>query len=128
MVSRLAILFVFISITGFSQINQDYYFVEFTDKNESPYSVTEPEAYLSDAAIARRVKYDIAITQQDFPVNPQYVQAVDDIGVKVVQQTRWLNGIVIKTSDPAKLEEIEALPFSDSLTMYQQMGIKPPGT
>jgi hypothetical protein len=49
------------------------------------------------------------------------VQAVNDIGVRVVQPSRWLNGIVIKTSDAAKLAEIAALPFVKGYLMNKYL-------
>lgn len=105
------ILFLLISFAGISQISYDYYLVEFTDKNDSPYSIDQPEVYLSERAIDRRTRFGINITEQDFPVNPQYVQAVKDIGVKIVQPCKWFNSIVIKTSDSDKLDQVMDLPF-----------------
>jgi len=112
---KLLVLFVFISFEGISQISYDYYLVEFTDKNNSPYSIDQPDAYLSEKAISRRTRFNIEITEQDLPVNPEYVLAVKDIGVKIVQSVKWFNAIVIKTSDANKLEQIMALPFVKNL-------------
>jgi len=104
-------LFLIFSLDCIAQISTDHYLVEFTDKNESPYSIDHPELYLSPKSILRRTKNQISLSQQDFPVNPQYILAVKDIGVKIVQQTRWLNAIVIKTSDTSKLRLITSLPY-----------------
>jgi serine protease AprX len=105
------LFFLLISAGCLSQVATDHYLVEFTDKNNSPYSIDQPGAYLSTKAIERRTRFNIAITEQDFPVNPQYIQAVKDIGVKYVQQEKWLNAIIIKTSDTSKLSQVNALPF-----------------
>jgi len=47
-------------------------------------------------------------------VNPQYIQTVKNIGVQVSNPSKWLNGIIVETTDPSKIEEIEALPFVKS--------------
>jgi len=72
--SLLFFLFLFLLISGgsFSQIARDHYLIEFTDKNRSPYSIDHPELYLSPKAVSRREKYNLPVTQQDFPVNPWY--------------------------------------------------------
>jgi subtilisin family serine protease len=113
--------FLLLSLGCFSQISQDYYLIEFTDKNDSPYSIEHPEAFLSQKAIERRTKYSIPVSQQDFPVNSTYITAVKDIGVKYIQQTRWLNAIVIKTSDVSKLTLISELPFVKKVMKNRQM-------
>lgn len=108
-------LLVFAGILAFGQINSgNKYFVEFTDKDNSPYSIENPEVYLSERALERRERYNIPIDIFDLPVNPQYIQAVADIGVEVSNPSKWLNGIVVKTSDPSKITEIEALSFVKS--------------
>ncbi len=49
------------------------YWVKFTDKNGSPYSVSTPTAYLSPRSIARRANQGIAIDMTDIPVNQTYI-------------------------------------------------------
>ena len=118
------LFFIFISAGCLSQVATDHYLVEFTDKNNSPYSIDQPGAYLSPKAIERRTRYDIPVTQQDFPVNPQYIQAVKEIGVKYVQQEKWLNAIIIKTSDTSKLSQVNALPFVKKVVKDKLLPLK----
>ena len=47
------------------------YWVQFKDKNGTPYSIERPEEFLSARAIGLRHKHHIAINEQDLPVNPQ---------------------------------------------------------
>jgi serine protease AprX len=98
-----------------AQINfGDKYYVYFTDKFNSPYSIENPEEFLSQRAIERRERFNIPIDEHDLPVNPQYIQTVKNIGVQVSNPSKWLNGIIVETTDPSKIEEIEALPFVKS--------------
>lgn len=109
-IAILALILIFFH-SGFSQIYPDKYLIEFTDKNNSPFSIQNPSEFLSQRAIERRERYGIPIDEVDLPVNPQYLQAVANIGVQPINTTKWLNAVVIYTDDPAKLTEIEALPF-----------------
>ncbi|MPR32013.1 S8 family serine peptidase [Salmonirosea aquatica] len=86
------------------------YLVYFKDKANTPFTIQNPEAYLSARAIARRQRHGVAITPADFPVNPTYIQAIGQTGAKVLYTTRWLNGALVEASD-AQLTAIRNLPF-----------------
>jgi subtilisin family serine protease len=85
--------------------------IVFTDKKGSPYSITEPSAYLSTRAIARRTKYGIPISLNDLPPNPVYIHSVLTKGVQLLDRSGWLNAITISVSDTNKIAEIRRLPF-----------------
>lgn len=105
----LILLFVISNLNA--QTGPDKYWVQFTDKVNSPYSIDQPEEFLSYRAIDRRNRYNIAIIEQDKPVNPEYVQAVFDFGVNIIHSSKWFNGISIQTDNSALLDSIRALPF-----------------
>jgi subtilisin family serine protease len=105
-----------ISSTVISQIAPDKYFVSFTDKNNSPYSVDNPSAFLSQRAIERRQNQGIAVDITDIPVNTSYLQGVAATGASLLNPTKWLNGVTIYTDDPAVIEAIEALPYVSGVT------------
>lgn len=110
----LVLIFLFIVVKGISQsINiTPRYFISFTDKNNSPYSVNYPLDYLSPRAINRRDKQGIIITEQDLPVNPNYIDSVRNAGqVKVYYTSKWLNGVLISTTDTSALQAIQQFPF-----------------
>lgn len=86
--------------------------VQFTDKNTSPFSLGSPERFLSARAIERRTRYGIALDSTDLPVVPLYMEAVKAQGaVTVLSQSRWLNQILIQTTDSVAIQKIRALPF-----------------
>lgn len=113
--SSLILVAVFTALIIDAQVFPDKYFVAFTDKNNSPYSIQNPEAFLSQRAIDRRARYNIPVDIHDLPVNPQYIDAVANIGVEILNPTKWLNGVTIYTTDPAKITQIQALPFVQSV-------------
>ncbi|HLG02857.1 MAG TPA: S8 family serine peptidase [Bacteroidia bacterium] len=92
------------------------HWVQFRDKNNSPYSISAPSDYLSARALQRRANQGIAIDSADLPVNPSYVSAVAATGAYVHARSRWLNGVVIFTNDPAVIAAVSALPFVASVS------------
>ncbi|HUM46310.1 MAG TPA: S8 family serine peptidase [Chitinophagales bacterium] len=87
------------------------YIIEFNDKHNSPFSLSDPGAFLSQRSIDRRIRYAIPITENDLPVNPDYIMQVTNTGVKLLNKSKWLNSVSIQTDDSAALAEVKALPF-----------------
>ena len=94
-----------------AQIAPDKYWIQFADKNNSPYSIDRPEEFLSERSIQRRVDYGIAIDSYDIPVNPSYLQAVADCGAEILHPSKWLNGVTVIANSSSVISAIEALPF-----------------
>lgn len=92
------------------------YFIRFTDKNSSPYSISNPSAFLSAKAINRRLAHGISVNETDIPVNQWYLDSLTNIGVTLLNISRWFNGVSIYTTDSTKLIRINALPFVVSST------------
>ncbi len=90
---------------------QTRYWIQFTDKGNSPYTLANPSAYLSPRAISRRAAQGLSIDSLDLPVTPSYIDSVLATGVTVRARSKWLNGVVIITSDTNAVNQIEALPF-----------------
>ncbi len=100
----------------FSQTSKTY-LVVFKDKTHSTYSIDKPTEFLSTKSIARRQKQNIAIKERDLPVNTAYVNSVRNVGVKVVNQTKWLNAITVAIADERKLVIIKELSFVKSIIL-----------
>ncbi len=96
---------------SFQSNAQDYYWVAFSDKNETEYTFSKPGEYLSDRAIERRIKQNIAIDSLDLPVNSNYISGVLSLGVELVHASKWLNGITVKTEIDSFSSKILQLPF-----------------
>lgn len=117
MKKSLTIALFFLVITSFSQQIPQKYFVAFSDKNGTPYTIGNPLAFLTQRAIDRRNAQGIAITEEDLPVNPAYVTGVAAIGVQVYTRSKWFNGVTIRVVDSSSvLNSIRALPFVLSVT------------
>src|SRR5438094_624084 len=84
---------------AFAQFSNQRFFISFTDKNNSPYSTGNPSVYLSARALQRRTTQGISITQQDFPVNPQYIDSLRAHGATIYNPSKWLNGVTISVAN-----------------------------
>jgi len=121
-IKLLFILFILAAFQATAQIAPDKYYIQFTDKNNSPYSLDHPEEFLTQRALQRREKQNIPIMENDLPVNPQYLQGVADVGVQLLNATRWLNGVTIYTTDSTKIDQIKALPYVEDVMLLQNEG------
>lgn len=106
------LLFIMCLINSWAQ---DGYFVSFTDKNGTPYSLDKPEAYLSERAIERRIRQKIDINKQDLPVNPAYVDSLRKAGIDVRHTTKWLNGAIIFSSNTTLMDTLNRVSFIQSI-------------
>jgi hypothetical protein len=65
--------------------------VYFKDKNNSTYTIDNPEKFLSQRALDRRSKYNIEVTEADIPVNDSYIEQLRGLGATVLGTSRWFN-------------------------------------
>ena len=85
--------------------------IYFKDKAGTPFSVSQPEKFLSARALARRQRQQIAILPRDLPVSPAYVQQLRAVpGIQLWYTSRWFNAAVV-ACDSATLQQVQALPF-----------------
>ncbi len=91
------------------------YIVRIKDKGATSYNLSDPTPYLSPRAIERRTRYQIQVDSSDLPVPSSYVSQIEDIpNVTVLNISRWLNAVTIRTTDPNALTAINALPFVEN--------------
>jgi len=88
-----------------------YFYVQFSDKNNSPYSLSNPTEFLSERAIARRLHFALVCDSTDMPVNPSYLTQIENLGVPVHSRSKWMNGVTVLIPDSAKMSLVRALPF-----------------
>jgi len=98
---------------------QQYAFqVTFSDKNNTPYSLSSPLVYLSARALARRATQGIAVDSTDLPVNPAYVDSVLTLTGGVFHETsRWLNMCMILLADSSAILHLAGKPFISNIKL-----------
>ncbi len=114
---------VLIIILFFNQVtsaqNFAKYRIEFADKNNNPYSIEKPEEFLSQRAIQRRIRQNIAIFESDLPVNPHYTDSLRSLGLRIINRSKWFNSVLIETGDTILLDTICKITFINSLTLIK---------
>ena len=106
----LAFALLFFASSGWAQVNR--YLVFFKDKAGVPFNINAPTEFLSLKAIERRVEQGIAISQEDLPVNQNYVQGVRDVGADTFFKTKWMNGVLVQC-DASLIPAIQNLNYVD---------------
>ena len=87
------------------------YWVYFTDKNNSKFTLEKPNEYLSQKSIERRAKMDIPLRVIDLPVSASYISLLQKAGVEIIVESRWLNAVSIRIKSDYQLGLISMLPF-----------------
>jgi serine protease AprX len=108
----ITLVFLGIISTGLAQAQFSRYIVQFTDKKGTPYTLSAPQAYLSAKSIARRTSQHVAIDSTDLPINPAYLDSIRNVPfVTIINNSKWLNQVLIKVTDPSALARINSFPF-----------------
>lgn len=127
--SILLLLLLLGQFSGFGQAARKY-LVLLKDKANSPYSISQPDRFLSQRSILRRQKQNIALLERDLPVNPAYVGQLQQAGAKIWFTSRWLNAVLIEANS-ATLATVQNLPivkgleFGRSLSMARRSADSP---
>lgn len=114
---------ILVSQLASAQLAPEKYWVEFTDKFNSPYSLNQPEEFLSLRAIDRRLEQNIAFDRSDLPVNPQYISQLLLLGeITLIYPSKWFNAVAVAFSDSMLIDEIGALPFVTAVRSMPRYG------
>ncbi len=98
-----------------AQVAPQKYVVYFTDKNNNPYSISDPQQFLSARSLQRRSNQLIPIELSDLPVTPSYIAGVKNVGVNIINVSKWLNSATFYTTDSALVEQVAMLPYVKKL-------------
>lgn len=110
------IFFVLVILPGglFAQANR--YVVHFKDKVNTPYSVSQPGQFLSARSLDRRSRQQIAVTEDDLPVDPDYVHQVRSTGARTFFTSRWMNSVLVEIGADS-IGLLQSLPFVSSVEL-----------
>lgn len=114
LLSLITFSIVFISTTD-AQATR--YLVKLKHKGGTPFTLSNPSAYLAQRSIDRRNRYGISIDSTDLPSNPSFITQIRNVtNVTVLNVSKWLNAVSIQTTDPAAITTISGFPFVESVT------------
>lgn len=122
----ITVLLLSFSFTLMAQVAPNYYAIKFTDKDNNTYSLDNPEEFLTTRSMERRANQGIGYDLTDLPITASYIDQVAEIGVEVMRQVKWINTILVKTTNPSLIEDIEALSFVESATKVADVNSNPP--
>ena len=96
------------------------YWVGFTDKGQTTYSLDNPSAYLGPRALERRARQHIEVDSLDLPVCSRYIEALREMGLRVQYQTKWLNGVVVFAAERDMMADVYGLPFVRTVQLCEK--------
>ena len=109
------LLLVIVLFFSSAEAQYSRHIIQFRHKGGTPYSLDNPSAYLSSKAIARRSRYNILTDSADLPAPPRFFDSLRASGSVTVQSySKWLNQVLIITTDAAALTKISQLSFVKS--------------
>ena len=86
--------------------------IQLTNKANNAFNLKDPAAYLSPRALQRRAKSNTAIDSSDLPVSKLYVDSIAKTPeVKVLSTSKWLNLVLIETTNAQAIDAINKLSF-----------------
>jgi len=108
------IIYTFLFIALHTTLSAQYtrHIISFTDKKGTAHQLDNPSTYLSAKSIARRLKYKIPFDSTDLPVSKIYLDSILNSGkISLINTSRWLNQILIQTTDNQALAKINTFSF-----------------
>ena len=101
----------FLAICSIAQVSPSKYWIKLKDKNNTPYSLNNPQAFLTQRAVNRRLTQNIPVDSTDLPINTSYISAINATGAQVINTSKWFNSVTIFITNASQLTAVQALPF-----------------
>lgn len=123
----LLIAALILSVAGLNAQITEKHVVFLKNKDNNPYSLNNPGAFLSQRALDRRNNSGIALDLKDLPVTPSYITQIVATGAEVVYSMKWFNAVTVRTNSASVLSAIAALPFVDHVDIVSNDHYTHPG-
>jgi serine protease AprX len=115
-------------LSSYSQVAENCHRIFLTDKNNTEFSILNPEEFLSQKSIDRRVNQNIDITENDLPVSNEYIDSLKSLGLKLLTKSKWFNSVVVYSTDLSLIDTITQLGFIKSIqknhSVISSLGLK----
>jgi subtilisin family serine protease len=111
---KLVLIAFFTCIAAFTKSYAQFsrYVIQLKDKTGSTFSIDNPQQFLSQRSIERRIKYNISIDESDLPIPQTYLDSIRLSGdVTILNVSKWLNQVCIQTTDAVALNKINLFSF-----------------
>ncbi|MFW5699532.1 MAG: S8 family serine peptidase [Bacteroidota bacterium] len=119
----LAICFAPIVVQGQSRYTLR---VTFADKRGTPYSIQQPEDFLSEKALLRRAIQRVPVTYEDLPVSPVYTDSLKALGYISRNPSKWFNSVLVDVNYNHDISRILDLGFVVKTDMVAERNVAIP--
>ncbi len=109
----LVLMTLIFTVAGMKAVAQDSakYRISLKDKVGTGYSLSRPQEFLSEKALARRTRQGIRVDSTDLPVSRSYIQAIEKEGGRVLIVGKWENFVTVMADGANAAERFARLPF-----------------
>ena len=87
------------------------YRVSLKDKVGTAFSIDKPQEFLSERALERRNRQQLAVDETDLPVSRVYVDELKGLGTKLVTSSKWNNTVVLEVADTLLMDKVSQMPY-----------------
>lgn len=101
------LLLLAVSVPAQQDDVSDKYWVFLKDKGAADWQARQ---VLSPAALARRARHGVLVTERDYPVDAAYLKAIQATGAELLHPSRWFNAVSARLT-PAQVAQVQALPM-----------------
>lgn len=92
-------------------------FVYFKDKPNKSDFYSNPLSELSQKSLDRRTNLQIALNDQDAPIEPAYIQNIKNLGFTVTDSSKWLNGVAVNATQ-TQIAQLQALDYVQAVESF----------
>ncbi|WP_068942706.1 S8 family peptidase [Chryseobacterium timonianum] len=115
------LLFCFLTGYSYTTAQTQLVFVFFKDKPNKAAFFANPLSELSQKSLNRRTTLGIALNDQDAPIEPSYIQNLQNLGFTVTDYSKWLNGAAVNATT-AQITLLQTQPFVLSVESFAKNG------
>jgi|WetSurSiteA1Bulk_404760.scaffolds.fasta_scaffold00479_5 serine protease AprX len=109
----------------FEETAPSKYRIEFTDKNNTPFTTDNPGEFLSPKALERRNRQNIPVDFNDLPVVPAYIDSLRSAGAGILTVSRWFNAVTVFIPHDSILDRIAAFTFVKRTGLQKVLQVPP---
>lgn len=103
------------------QAQDNYYWITFKDKQHNAFSLSQPNAFLSDASVERRLNHGVSLDETDLPISQFYIDGISPFIHELKHRLKWFNMVVVRVSNPAYIDSLKALSYVDSVGVIENI-------
>jgi len=120
-VTVLILLILSISLNAEDKTYNFYYRIYFRDKGENNTGNYSPSDILSERALERRKKYNVAVPDiRDIPVSAQYINEIISLGFTLHCSSKWMNTALFKINEAIDEQQLLVLPFVSDVKLVRR--------